>query len=259
MSDPCKLNNAMGDWLFPLREALSQATQPVQVFFRDDDAGWCDERLYSLLDLFARHKIGIDLAVIPRTVNRDLANSLCRRIDSLDGLLGLHQHGSSHENHETNGRKYEFGPARSPAEQARDLELGQQRLEDLFGPQRLDPIFTPPWNRCTEITLDCLAALGFRVLSRDKGATAIPLHALLELPVTVDWFKRRMGVRVSQQVLGQLIAESTKVDRLVGIMLHHAVMDEQELRRLEELLIALEENENVQCRLMREVLVSCPG
>lgn len=36
----------------------------------------------------------------------------------------------------------------------------------------VEPIFTPPWNRCTEQTAAALANLGFQVLSRDH--TAVP-------------------------------------------------------------------------------------
>ena len=39
----------------------------------------------------------------------------------------------------------------------------------------VDPIFTPPWNRCTQATADCLAMLGYRVLSRDATASRLRL------------------------------------------------------------------------------------
>ena len=55
----------MADWLDPVRRALDQAPAPVQFFFRDDDAGWSDDLLHRLLDLFERRAVAIDLAVIP--------------------------------------------------------------------------------------------------------------------------------------------------------------------------------------------------
>ena len=42
------------DWLDPLRRALDASPAPATFFFRDDDVGWSDDRLFSLLDLFAR-------------------------------------------------------------------------------------------------------------------------------------------------------------------------------------------------------------
>ena len=43
----------MSSWLQPVEAALDAAPAPVPVFFRDDDAGWGDERLLALLDAFA--------------------------------------------------------------------------------------------------------------------------------------------------------------------------------------------------------------
>ena len=39
------------DWLAPVRAALDTAEWSPTVFFRDDDAGWDDDRLMRLLDL----------------------------------------------------------------------------------------------------------------------------------------------------------------------------------------------------------------
>ena len=54
----------MDAWLYPLRQVLDQATEPVAFFFRDDDVGWESSRLYRLLDVFAELAVPIDLAVI---------------------------------------------------------------------------------------------------------------------------------------------------------------------------------------------------
>ena len=35
-----------------VRAALDEAPAPVELFFRDDDAGWGGERLLELLDVF---------------------------------------------------------------------------------------------------------------------------------------------------------------------------------------------------------------
>ena len=40
-------------WLAPVAAALDAAPAPVNVFFRDDDAGWDDGRLLELLGRFA--------------------------------------------------------------------------------------------------------------------------------------------------------------------------------------------------------------
>ena len=175
----------MGSWLQPVEEALDAAPAPVPVFFRDDDAGWGDARLIALLDRFAACSLPVDLAVIPRELDAGLAGELAARPG-----VGLHQHGLAHVNHEREGRKCEFGPARGAAAQ-RARHRGRPRpAADLLG-ARVDPIFTPPWNRCTADTGRCLAALGFEVLSREARAAPLDVPGLHELPVSIDWFAPR--------------------------------------------------------------------
>jgi hypothetical protein len=216
-------------WLDPLSAALDETS--ATFFFRDDDAGWRDDRLRLLLGVFDRHAAPLDLAVIPCFLGPHLARELRSRL----GTAGLHQHGFAHANHEAKGRKCEFGPSRGEPEQRRSIERGRSLLEQLLeGP--VDPIFTPPWNRCTVATGRALVAAGFRVLSRESRAPALGLKGLDELPVHVDWFAHRRGVRLTPAELGQLLAAEGRSGRPVGVMLHHAVMDGDDLRRLDELL-----------------------
>src|SRR5918912_1563742 len=114
----------MGDWLDPVRDALDAAAGPVEVFFRDDDAGWSDGRLLDLLDAFADRCVVLDLAVIPAALEPWLAGELRDRADL--GEVRLHQHGYAHVNHEPAGRKCEFGPSRGRAAQAGDIAAGRE-------------------------------------------------------------------------------------------------------------------------------------
>jgi peptidoglycan/xylan/chitin deacetylase (PgdA/CDA1 family) len=222
--------DASENWLRPVEAALDAAAAAVPVFFRDDDAGWGDVRLMDLLDRFAASRVPVDLAVIPLELDSGLAGELLAR-----PRVGLHQHGLAHSNHEREGRKCEFGPARDAAAQRRDIEAGRARLADLLG-TRVDPIFTPPWNRCTADTGRCLAALGFEVLSREARAAPLDVPGLVELPVSIDWFAHRHGERLRPAELGRRIADAVRGGGPVGVMLHHAVMDEADLGRVGELL-----------------------
>lgn len=228
----------MNDWLHPITLALEAAPADPILFFRDDDGGWDDARLAALLDRFERAAAPIDLAVIPQELHEGLAAELRRRHDATGGLLGLHQHGYAHLNHQTEGRKCEFGPGRAAADQARDLAAGRERLQAAFG-ARLDPIFTPPWNRCTADTTAALRALGVQVLSRDAGAQPIDLHGLAELPVAVDWCKRIDERRATPAEQAARIAAALARHGTVGIMLHHPVMDDGELDALDRILALL--------------------
>ena len=221
-------------WLDPVRRALDEG--PRTVFFRDDDAGWGDERLWELLDLFDRRSLPVDLAVIPAALNPALTAELTVRAHA--GGVHLHQHGFAHVNHEPTGRKCEFGPARSYEDQAADIARGAAILGDAFA-ELVEPVFTPPWNRCTAVTADVLADTGFAVLSRDSTATPLPDARILEVPITVDWFGSRKGVRWTPYELADRLASAVRTGGPVGIMLHHAVTDDGEFAALGALLALL--------------------
>jgi macrolide-specific efflux system membrane fusion protein len=53
----------MNDWLDPLRRVLDQSPRQVRFFFHDDSDGSDSPRLPAMLDVFASHRIPIDLAV----------------------------------------------------------------------------------------------------------------------------------------------------------------------------------------------------
>ena len=236
-------------WLDPVRTALDAARAPVDLFFRDDDAGWDDARLDALLDTFRESLTPLDLAVIPQALTAKLAGKLVRSKSAQP--LGLHQHGFAHANHEPDGRKCEFGPSRRAEQQYQDIEQGRRRLQERLG-GACDPIFTPPWNRCITDTVAALRALDFAVLSRDHGAERLPLGELRELPVSVDWC-RYSGDR---NELGRRIAASLEQHRPAGVMLHHAVMAEAELRALRELLHLLQRHDRANCHSMAALIAS---
>ncbi len=221
-------------WLDPVRRALDERPDPCVVFFRDDDAGRGDDRLTALLDRFEEHGVGLDVAVIPALVHRRLAAALRNRIDA--GGVRVHQHGLAHVNHEPTGRKHEFGPARDVAGQAADLVAGRRLMLDWFGDASVEPVFTPPWNRCTTDTGVALLRHGLRVLSRDNTAVPLSLPGLVEVPVTLDWFGHRKGVRWTPAELAARLADQVRGRDPVGVMLHHAVTDDEELARVDEVL-----------------------
>jgi len=220
----------------PIGAALDESRDTVRLFLRDDDAGWDDERLFALLACVERVALPIDLAAIPKAVTPALARELCARHDAAPARLGLHQHGFEHVNHDRDG-KCEFGAARSAERQDQDIRAGRALLIGHFE-HRLDAIFTPPWNRCAETTPPLLARLGFAALSRDHGAP--PQDALSEIAVDLDWCKVRKRSSHAPQALVQALAaaicRSNRSARPVGLMLHHAQMDDIDLALLATVL-----------------------
>lgn len=243
----------MHDWCHPILHALTRRSRPCDVFFRDDDAGWADEHLFALLDRFATHAIPIDLAVIPAALTPSLSQALLERMAVAGrGSIGVHQHGFAHVNHETEGRKCEFGSRRGQREQRREIEAGHGILTAAFG-SRADRIFTPPWNRCTDDTARALVELGFAALSRDLTATPFAQPALTEIPVAVDWCKLRRR-SAAPDALPQHIAACLAEAPQCGIMLHHAVLDRTDLDLLDRLLPLLRHHPMARCIAMAERL-----
>lgn len=243
------------DWPL-LRAALDGCTVPRWFFVRDDDAGWADERLFALLDTMREAGAAIDLAVIPQALGDSLAAQLRARLDASGGRLGVHQHGFAHTNHEPSGRKGEFGVARPLAQRVADVAAGREQLRAAFG-ERLDAIFTPPWNRCAPDLPSQLPALGIEVLSRD--ATAAAQAALPELPVQVDWCRHWReadgDARVALAATDTGLAAAVRGDApAVGLMLHHAVMGDAELARLRELMRMLQHHRRASVQPMRSGL-----
>jgi predicted deacetylase len=243
-----------------LHAALDAAAAPLTFFVRDDDGGWDDARLFALLDCTAQAGVPIDLAMIPHATTTALAATLCARMDAAPGLIGVHQHGFAHTNHETVERKCEFGVSRAPDAQREDLRAGRQRLHAVFGP-RLDAIFTPPWNRCSAATPALLAALGYAALSRDRGAKA--QQALPEVAVDLDWSKQLRAAAEHGEAAAACIARELARcigarSGPIGVMLHHVDMQDRDLTLLAELLAAVKVHGQARWRLMRDC-VALPG
>ena len=199
--------------------------------------------------------------MIPAALDAGLATELRARAGGALGLgLGLHQHGYAHANHEsarTGARKCEFGPSRGAAAQRRDIAAGRRRLADLLGPL-VDPIFTPPWNRCTTATAVCLAELGFAALSREARAEPFGVPGLAELPVHLDWFAHHGGMRLQPAELAGRLARAIRAGGPVGVMFHHAIMDAGEMARAGELLALLAGHAAAAARPMRELVAVAP-
>ena len=244
--------SSMTGWLDPLRQALDESDSRIDFFFRDDDVGWANDEFRTLLAGFRQHSVPLDIAAIPNALTAELADELCTLHAETPAMVGIHQHGFAHTNQEDFGRKCEFGSSRTHQDQYRDIQFGKMKLERMLG-SAVDPIFTPPWNRCTAITGECLRELGFRVLSRDATAPSLALSGLKELPISIDWFAKKNGKRLSFQSLGTLLARTVKQRQPVGIMLHHELMSAAERELLSELLVLLSTHRQAHCKLMAEI------
>ncbi len=245
------MTGVRSDWLDPLRAALDDGPSlPVAWFFRDDDAGWADDRLWPLVEVCAAAGATLDVAAIPEEVTPATGEALSRLAG--EAMIAIHQHGRSHINHEATGRSCEFGSARSADDQATDLTAGRDLLEAAIdGPTT--GVFVPPWNRCTEVTVGLLAELGFAALSRDESAFATSFP---EVAICADWTRLThegglpavagsLACAVRRRAAGR--AEGDGLTPAVGLMLHHAQLGAADLSALVQLLDLVAYHPGAEC------------
>jgi peptidoglycan/xylan/chitin deacetylase (PgdA/CDA1 family) len=244
----------MDSALIQLEIQLAARTTPLHVFFRDDDADEDVPPLRRLLHLFQHWQTPLNLAVIPGRLTQAGRALLLQSITATPALIELNQHGWQHLNHERTGRKCEFGPSRSLAEQVADLAQGQARMTEAFGSD-WHPVFVPPWNRCTETTAQALDRLGFRVLSRDASEAAFSTRKFCEVPVTLDLFRWRGGAQLRPATeLVEALCQQVHASAPIGVMLHHKVMDDAAFDFIEALLHVCQRFPVVQCHTFEQLL-----
>jgi peptidoglycan/xylan/chitin deacetylase (PgdA/CDA1 family) len=223
-----------------IQNACEHTSTPgeIFIFFRADDIAAPGRRFTRLLDIFSSHRAPLCLAVVPAWLTRPRWQALIRAGHRAASCWCWHQHGWRHTNHETQGKKQEFGPMRSRADLEHDIRCGRQRLENLLG-NYFYPVFTPPWNRCDQKTLAVLKDLGYAAVSRSRGSRPPSAAGLLSFDVNVDLHTRKE--RSAADGWENLFAElhSAIASGRGGIMIHHQRMNDAAFAFLEILLGAL--------------------
>ena len=82
---------------------------PGHIFFRADDVAAPGEKFARLMDIFKRHQVPLCLAVVPAWLTGRRWQYLKGQGAKESSLWCWHQHGWRHVNHETDGKKQEFG------------------------------------------------------------------------------------------------------------------------------------------------------
>ena len=248
----------MNEYWIKLGESLRDASdggRRIALFFRDDDAAEDTPLLRRLLSLFETREMAINFEVIPGLLTTECARLLGAAQSGQPKLIEVNQHGWRHENHETTGRKCEFGPARDYQQQLEDIRAGRARLEEMLG-SAFYPVFTPPWNRYGAATCQALIDLGFHAISDIESSRAVKVNtALRRIPATldiIDWRSSRdlkpvdlLLTELIRQIqkVGQVVqpeqAKTAKESATIGILLHHRVMSEAAFSFIDRLLTEL--------------------
>ena len=206
--------------------------RPARLWLRDDDAVADTPALGRLIGWSSRHGVPVLLAVIPA----DARKNLVRRLTAAPALTPC-QHGLAHRNYAPEGRKSaEFGAHRPLAAMIGDLERGQSRMRELFGP-RAAPVFVPPWNSVTPDLLAPLAGLGFTSVST-FGPAHLPHADITEINTDLDiigWRSGKIGRALPDldENFARLLGAAG--DAPVGILTHHLAHDAAAWRFLEAL------------------------
>ena len=215
----------MNDWLAPVRRVLDRSPEPIRFFFRDNNVGREDERLYEMLDVFAAHEIPIDLGVITDLLSESLARNLQARLVATNRRLALHAH-------KVIGRSF---PAR--ARTLADHKAAREPIVDATAGEGA--------SLCTE------ASAALNLISSDVTELAAVASAdSAGSPIRVHWCRYGPGGR---EILGRRIAVAASRRQPIQFVLNHASIFGSELVALEELLLLLANHHKAQCLLMREL------
>lgn len=222
----------------PLMKLLEQAAsegQPLEFWWRDDDAVNAGPKLEQLLNLARRYRAPVLLAVIPDQADDSILSHDPR------GWVTIAQHGVDHIPRQKAGKNSEFPEERDPDEAAAAIAGGRDKLAALFG-DRFGPIFVPPWNRMSEIHIDRLSEMGFtgysgfgpRMKIKANGLSLFNTHIDL-----IDWRKDKKFLG-AETLIGQMVKHlSDNKDEPTGILTHHLVHDPATWNFLTDLLETL--------------------
>jgi len=226
-----------------IAQGLARRNGPSIIFFRADDIGVLSQPFQQMMLLFHKYAMPLNLAVVPAWLTASRWQKL-QCFTSTTGLFCWHQHGWRHANHETAGRKQEFGDSREIRHLEEDLLRGRQRLASLMGNHFL-PLFTPPWNRCGAAALSLLEEHGYLGISRNHGALPPAPSGLVEIPINIDLHTRREENADSSLDVLLLELQDAVASGAVGIMLHHQRMNDNAFILLEQLLVVSRQQELV--------------
>lgn len=205
---------------------LAQAPSTCRIFFRADDIAVPGRLFQAMTDTFRAHETPLCLAVTPAWLREDRWREMSAQCDGASSLWCWHQHGWRHVNHQTQGKKGEFGDERTRQAKAADIAKGRDKLKKILGPQFRN-YFTPPWNRFDAITGEILHELGFAAVSRSRGAEKkVPLpQGLPDIAINTDLHTR--NEKTPETGRDAFIRELTEslATGLCGVMLHHQRMN----------------------------------
>ncbi len=235
----------MTDWS-AIDEELDHWQQPINLWWRDDDAIEPNSQLDQLVDLSQEFNIDLFLAVIPGKMQTSLADWLMQQ-----PRCWVLQHGIGHENHaQADQRKIELGGSLDTRLICQQLVAEKSRLAETFT-SRFLPVLVPPWNRIEARVVDALPDKAYQRLSILGAANQ--QSKLAELNVHIDiinWQQRKF--KGTEHILDDFLREirsrrlnPSRQQEPIGLMTHHWIHDAKTNSALRDLFIASTERAKI--------------
>ncbi len=248
----------VGEWRGKLHEAAERwaGNHVPTVFFRADDIGAGGRAFEALCRLFRHRETPLAMAVVPAWLSQVRKDQLFHSAPLDEPFWGWHQHGWRHVNWQRSGKKSEFGEHRSFEKQWRDIWQGRQKMEEIFL-DRFIPVFTPPWNRLSPLTIKIVKQLHFKGVSLagpfPRGVRSPSSLANLRIQIDLHTRKAKDSEQDYTDLLDELSTMMAKKEP-VGIMLHHHRMSPFAFEFLDEFLKVLNNSTQVNLRGFRNIL-----
>lgn len=196
------------------------------LFIRDDDVWTLDKPFREFFDFMLSQKIPVVYGVIPALIEEAAAVFLRQAKSKNPKLLDIVQHGFAHRNYAAAGEhKYEFGPARSYAQQRKDIACGMRIMRHWFG-ELVTPGFIPPYHADDAKTIDALEALNIPLYS---SRLKIPrrVKKFIDLPAQI-WAnrldERGKASSLDFHSLSRDLASVLESGPITGIVFRHPMM-----------------------------------
>jgi hypothetical protein len=223
-----ELDEELGRW--------RDAGRVADFWWRDDDAAKPSAPLSQLLELSARSRVPLGLAVVPLEAVPELFTDL---------KPSVLMHGTDHRNRAAPGeKKSEFAAAEPDADAVARLRIARERLAAQAA-KRFLAVLAPPWNRFKPSLVSHLPAAGLHGLSgygpRDKAEAAPGVRQVNTHVDIIDWRGTRgfVGEQVALRMAVKHLASrrNGEVDASepTGWLTHHALHDRDAWKFLEGL------------------------
>lgn len=143
------------------------------MIYRMDDVAFLNYKLTRVVDLFVRYQMPICLHAVPCLVSKKCVAYINQCREKWPHLIRVAQHGFLHANRNPQRNPaYEFGPT---GDHYGWISKGLKMLQNHFGSDAIT-IFSPPWNRLEQTTIQALQDLGLSIPPTHQRTTSPRFH-----------------------------------------------------------------------------------